>query len=315
VLARGLMAQGQLEEAEKVLKELLAGMPKSAVVHAQMGILQGLRKNPSAASAEFDQALAIDPLQLEAIGGQVALDLSRRDAASARRRVDTLVQQAPQNAGALTLAARTYARTGDLPGAEALLVKAIAADPSSLTGYGLLGQIYVAQHKLDDARHQFESLASRQPRPIAALTMVGMIQQMQGKTDEARKTFERVLQLDSNAAVAANNLAVIYGESGGNLDVALQLAQTAKSAMPDQAQVDDTLGWIYYRKDLLSQAITSLRRSVERDPKNAVAHYHLGLAYYKSGDKVRAKQALEAALKLQPNFDGSADAARLVATL
>jgi len=79
--------------------------------------------------------------------------------------------------------------------------------------------------------------------------------------------------------------------------------------------VDDTLGWIYYRKDLVPLAITALQRSVDRDPKNPIAQYHLGLAYIKGGDKIRARKALEAALRLKPDFDGAADAARLLPTL
>ena len=57
--------------------------------------------------------------------------------------------------------------------------------------------------------------------------MVGLIYQMQKRTDEARQAFERVVALDPKAPIAANNLAWIYAENGGNLDVALQHAQAA----------------------------------------------------------------------------------------
>jgi Flp pilus assembly protein TadD len=229
--------------------------------------------------------------------------------------VATLVQQTPGEARLLTLAARTHIVAGDLPGAESLLIRAIAADSTAFPAYGLLGQVYMRQRRLDDARKQFEVLAERRSRPVAPLTVVGMIQQMQGRTDDARRTFERVIQLDAHAAVAANNLACIYSDTGGNLDVALDLARVAKAAVPDQPEVDDTLGWIYYRKDLVPLAITSLQRSVDRDPKNPLAQYHLGLAYYKAGDKVRAKNALQAALRLNPDFEGSSEAHRIVTSL
>ena len=41
----------------------------------------------------------------------------------------------------------------------------------------------------------------------------------EGNTDEARKRYERVMQLDPAAGVAANNLAFIYVQHGGNLDI------------------------------------------------------------------------------------------------
>ena len=48
---------------------------------------------------------------------------------------------------------------------------------------------------------------------------------------------------------------------------------------------------------------------MKRDPRNAAYQFHLGLAYAKIGQAVKARQALETALQLQPNFDG-ADVAR-----
>jgi Flp pilus assembly protein TadD len=57
------------------------------------------------------------------------------------------------------------------------------------------------------------------------------------------------------------------------------------------------------------------RESVDRAPKNAVYRYHLGLAYAKSGNDEQARKALEQALVLDPKFDGSADAQRVLAGL
>ena len=71
---------------------------------------------------------------------------------------------------------------------------------------------------------------------------------MQGKTAEAKTRYERALAIDPNAAVAANNLAGSYSDSGGNLDVALQFAKTAKQVCPNQPAVNDTLGWISTRR-------------------------------------------------------------------
>ena len=50
--------------------------------------------------------------------------------------------------------------------------------------------------------------------------MVGIILQVQGKVDAARERFEQVLRIDPEAAVAANNLAWMYVEQGGNLEKA-----------------------------------------------------------------------------------------------
>jgi Flp pilus assembly protein TadD len=115
--------------------------------------------------------------------------------------------------------------------------------------------------------------------------------------------------------VAANNLAYTYAETGGNLDVALQLAQAAKAGLPDALEVSDTLGWIYLKKDLASQAVPLLRECVDKAPQNPSYQYHLGIALVRSGDLINGKRALEQALKLSQTFDGADDARKALATL
>ena len=73
--------------------------------------------------------------------------------------------------------------------------------------------------------------------------MMGLISYVQGNLDEAQQWWEKALQIDNYAAAAANNLAWLYAEGRGNLEVALQLAMIAKSKYPNLAEVNDTLGW------------------------------------------------------------------------
>jgi putative PEP-CTERM system TPR-repeat lipoprotein len=305
---RGLLAQGEINRAENELKKLVARFPESAPVRTQMGMLLGRKGERQAARAEFDRALKIDPNSLEATTGLVALDLAARDFSSARNRVDARLASSTPNAPLLTLAARTYAAGGDTAAAESFLRRALDVDSSYLSAYGALGQLYIQQRKLSQARAEFEALAARSSKPVAALTMAGVILQAEGDDEGARQRFERALQFDPEAAVAANNLAWMYAEKGGNLDVALHLAQTAQKRLPDVPEVNDTLGFIYVKKNLAPLAISSLKVSAEKDPSNALYHYHLGLAYASAGDKTHAKQSLTRALALKPDFDGAQDA-------
>jgi tetratricopeptide (TPR) repeat protein len=213
------------------------------------------------------------------------------------------------------LAANTYLAARDLPAAERVLREAIGLDSSNILAYGLLGQIYASQRRLDEARIEFEEVAKRLPKAAGPPTMVGMIQELQNNKEEAKRWYEKALVVDAGAPVAANNLAWLTAEQGGNLDLALQLAQTAKARLPESHQIDDTLGWVYYKKGLNTLAIGSFQASVQRDPKNPIYHYHLGLAYAKNGDKEKARESLNQALSLNPKFDGAADAQKTLASL
>jgi tetratricopeptide (TPR) repeat protein len=126
---------------------------------------------------------------------------------------------------------------------------------------------------------------------------------------------EKILLLDPRSVVAANNLAYMDADAGTNLDVALQRAQVAKAARPDAPDVNDTLGWVYYKRDLASLALAPLRQSVEAAPANPTYRYHLGMAYAKTGAKQKAREMLQEALKLSPTFPNAADAKNALQTL
>jgi tetratricopeptide (TPR) repeat protein len=146
-------------------------------------------------------------------------------------------------------------------------------------------------------------------------TMLGTILELQGRKDEAKQRYNKALQIDPRAAVAANNLAWINATSNGNLDVALELAQTAKSRLPTRHEVDDTIGWIYYKKGLSSMAIEALKTSTQRAPDNALYNYHLALAYNQSGNKADARKHLEKALSSKQTFEGADEAKKLLESL
>ncbi len=176
----------------------------------------------------------------------------------------------------------------------------------------MLGQLYATTGRLAEATVEYENLAGRQPKSIAPRTAVGLLLHMQNRLAEARAQYERALEIDSHAGVAANNLAWIYANGDGNLDVALKLAQTAKAQIPSSHEVDDTLGWVYYKKGLSTLAIAAFKQSTAAAPNNATYLYHLGLAYAQNGEKPRARETLERALRVGGAFEGADEAKRVL---
>jgi tetratricopeptide (TPR) repeat protein len=313
--ARALIARREIGQAEPILDRLRTTYPKSAAVYSQLGIVKAMKKDYAGAARMFEQSLTLDPDQLDATAGLVGLDLvgGRKDAA--RTRTASRIARTPNDANVLLFAGRTYAAMGDTKQAEESFKKVLEVDALNLGSYEGLGRLYIRLGRLPEAQKEFEALAARQARPAGSLTMVGMIQQSRNLSKEARATYEQVLQHDPQAAVAANNLAWLYAEEGVNIDLALQLAQTAKAGLPKNAEANDTLGWIYYRKGLLSPAIREFEEAVQRDPLNPIYQYHLGMAYAKNGNRDDARRALGAALRLNPDFSGSNEARTLLASL
>ena len=88
-----------------------------------------------------------------------------------------------------------------------------------------------------------------------------------------------------------------------------------RAAQNGAARVDDTLGWVYYKKGLYTLAISSFRDALTKTPANPSFHYRLGLAYLKNSDPKRASESFRQALKLDPKFPQAADARKALDTL
>src|SRR5205085_3471831 len=119
--------------------------------------------------------------------------------------------------------------------------------------------------------------------------------------DEARKMYEESLRREPDNPVLLNNLAFLLAQQGSDLDQALTLAQRAKQRLPENAEVADTLGWIYLKKNLNAGAIQIFQGLVKQQPNNPTFHYHLALALLQQGDKSGARKELERALETKPD--------------
>ena len=302
VLARALVAQGDLVRAESELDRLLKAFPRASSVQSLRGTLYLLKGNPAVARAAFQLAFDAEPTSISALTGLTMLDVQEKRLAQARERLERALTAEPKSAALLLVAAKVYVHSGDLPAAERALRQALDLAPINTEPYVLLGEIYRSQGRLDTARVEMDAAVEANPSNVPARTLAAMLVHAQQKPDEAKRRYLELLNIEPQAAVAANNLAWIYAEEKQNLDEALVLAQRAVDQMVDYPEAWDTLGWVYYRKQLPILAIEPFEKALAKDPNNATFHYHLGLALAGSGDRTKSRVAFERALKLQPTL-------------
>jgi len=69
--------------------------------------------------------------------------------------------------------------------------------------------------------------------------------------------------------------------------------------MPQLDSIADTLAWVEYEKGEFNSALPLLRECIERAPANSVYHYHLGMVLVATGEKQKAREELQAALRLR----------------
>jgi tetratricopeptide (TPR) repeat protein len=316
-LVRGLSVRpDDLPKADAALRALLAKYPQASAAHSASGVVALAHKDSATARKAFNRALELDPDNIEALGGLTALDFDARKVADARARVEArLAATTKPSGGLILLAAKVYAASRDAAKTEAMLRKLVDMDPSNLEAYNLLGQFYVATHKLDAAKVEFTRIAEREPKAVTAHTMLGFLAQATGDVEGAKKAYEAAIKANPRAGAASNNLAWLYATTGGNLDTALLLAQSARSQLPDVPDVADTLAYVYYKKEMPGFALPLMLDIVQKNANNAIYQFHLGLIYAQAGEDGKARVALKKALKLNPSFEGSEQARSTLAQL
>jgi Flp pilus assembly protein TadD len=88
-------------------------------------------------------------------------------------------------------------------------------------------------------------------------------------------------------------------EDGDFVDAAEPLAEAARRA-PEKASVREALGRAYYRAGRFSQAAIEFEAVVEAHHVDDYAHFCLGRALAKTGQKDRARHHLALASNLRP---------------
>jgi Flp pilus assembly protein TadD len=208
-----------------------------------------------------------------------------------------------------------YEMNKEVTQAEVNYKKAIEMNPNVSGFHSSLAIFYVRQNLVQKAIEEYNAALQKAPDSLSALMGLGVIYDTQKKSDKSKEYYQKALKINSKFAPAANNLAYLYAEKGENIDEALNLAQTAKGQFPDDPHISDTLGWVHYKKNIFTRAITYLKEANEKIPDNSTMRYHLGMAYYKNGDKELAKKELRKALELDPKFSGADDAKDTLARL
>jgi tetratricopeptide (TPR) repeat protein len=316
MIIRVLLAQRNFSKAKVEIASLQKEFPNAAPLLNLVAAYEVATREIGKAHASYSKAAEADRNNLEALSGLVQIDLSNGQSKAAIDRIEAALKSiSPPTGDLLVLASATHAAAGNAARAEDLLRQAIDLEPSRLDVYSRLAGLYLGQKRLDEARGWFEKAVHRNPESIAANTMLAVVFALQNRIADAERQYQKTLSIDSRAVIAANNLAWLYVSSNRNLDEALRLAHVAVQQFPDQAEFNDTLGWIYYKKNMSREAIRYLEASSRKAPNYADAHYHLGMAYLQTGEIDWARKELQRALSLKSDFEGADDARKTLARL
>jgi Flp pilus assembly protein TadD len=310
LLGSAFLAKREPTRATAVFSRLVELAPKDARAHYMLGVALRAQGKAIEARKALETAVAIAPDYTEPMTELVSMALAERQPDAAVRRVKAQIALVPGSAGLQELLGVIHASMDERAGAESAFLAAIKLEPTGVGAYVRLGELYGSSGRYDEALLKLNEAIRLSPRDLPTRMLAAVVHERKGNLTRAQEAYEQILGLDSRFAPAANNLAWLYSEHGGDKNKALALAQTAREVAPDDPRIADTLGWILYRRGLYQSALGLLTESAAKLPGDPVIQYHLGMTSLRLGKKDDARRALTAAVGSGMAFGGRDDAAK-----
>ncbi len=291
-----LLGVGDTKEMRSALDQnLRTGRSPELVV--QDGVLRLRLADYSGAIADAEEAIKNNDLRgARLLAGAY---LAQKQPRKAEDRLQELAALHPKSAPLANVLGQLYLEDGNRAAARKAFEAALAANPRFLDADLSLAGIDTQEKHLDAAHRRLLGLVAANPKNITVLLMLGGVAADMGDQEEALQRYRAAIAIDGSNVFALTGLA--YTLASSQPDEALKYAQQAAQLAPDSAMVEDTLGWIYYRKTVYGIALNYLKTAAEKEPTPR-RQFHLAMCYLREGQRDMGEQTLQLALRQDPSL-------------
>ena len=280
----GVEAQrlGDLDLAEEKYRKAAEMNPELATPHTALAAVLLQREEYSAAAAEAETALTIDPDDVRAL--QIRFEAYRlagdeentQKAANALRDVGNLDQAAARifNEGVDAYSAN------DTATAVSKFQQVLQLDPDMVSSYVALAQIFLSQGAPSEAGAMAQQAINREPDNVRALKLGYDAARASGDSQTAEANLDRLADLDPEWMST-----VLYEHAGelfnaNQLDAAILELQYVLKANPDLARAHYLLGMSYFNSGRTDEGRAELEKFIELAPDDPDTEIAKGLLSY-----------------------------------
>lgn len=335
ILSEASVEPAQIDDAIKRLKALQQGTADAASFHLALGGLASRRGDLVLAEAEFSRAQSLDPKSSVAQMALGNLALRRDDSKAADSAFQSAVELAPTNWVAQLKLAEVKLKAGQNAEAKKILSDLTNSGPASIPATLSLAKVLLTERQFEESSALIDrSLKTNSSNPDALL-LRAQLALAKGKGAEAAADLEKVRSEVPKNAQVLYNLALAYAMEKSRLKAvetlrqAIQLEPGFREAIllkaqleiqsrdfsaaadslaslttryPDLAQAHALLGDAYKAQGKLDEALVCYRRWKELAPDAAQSSYAVGVLLRSQEKNEEARQELENAVRLAPDF-------------
>lgn len=302
ILAKALIQGKKFKEAVSLIEGVEKQVKPDIDLIGSLGLAYLGLEDKEKARETFTRLLELSPANSKALALLTALTAGN-DLKKAKKFVQDRIAKTPEAGGHYLLLGDLLVREKSFDEAIATYKKAQQLAPDNSQPYVIIARLMGSLGRTDQAIVELQELLKKQPDSLPGNMGLATLLETKGDYAGAKEKYTKVLSLQPNSAAAANNLAwLIASEKDGDLGEALRLAMLAKQAMPDEAHIADTLGWVHLKRQSYPLAISQFNQALTNRPDDPAIKYHLALAQFGNGEKEQAIATLQAVLTQKGSF-------------
>jgi tetratricopeptide (TPR) repeat protein len=329
-------ARQERDKAIAIYRRYLQGInPKNREIRHHLIRLQIGAKNYHDALQELEGMLSEDPSDLDA---QLRIGLiygEQRNYSKAIERLTKILMARPAELKVRDYLGYLYEESKDFPKAIEAYALNVKLEPTYFEGHLHLGVLQYRLKHFSEATEHLEQATKLNPKQPESHIVLGLAHFQREQYDMALQAFtkgidhnpdnadlyfnagtaydklsqfdnvvrsmEMTLKLNPHHADALNYLGYSYAERGVKIEEAINLTKQAIALRPENGYYVDSLGWAFFKKGLLNEALTEIKRAVVLVGDDPVVYEHLGEIYLKQQQIAEGREALLHSLELDPS--------------
>ena len=289
-----LFKKHRYEEALVAFEDAVKLDGNNAQAYRAMGKTYQKRRNSAKAVEAYKTAIQIKPDYLEAYYelGQYLLTAKQYDGAQENFQKILGLDASFQDGKPKEYLKIAYLKQGNLYHRQRNYKKAAKEyenasqlDPTDATVFYNLGLAQRSSRDYNDAESAFSTAVDIDPDYTKGHRALGDLYRITGKNSQAIRSYAKAIDTDPNCQDTNNinsylNLAKVY-DSTKQYDKAVAILEKAVSVAPQKEKVDVliALGFAHSQKKDFQSAVSSYKRALQVESRNAEAHFRLSAAY------------------------------------
>lgn len=228
----------------------------------------------------------------------------------AMKAVDAAIKKYPKNNELVMMRASLVGQEGHPEQAVKQLQKLLNGTPDDRDIYLAIAQVYSQAKLYPKAEEVIKKALAQTSDPSDqeyARFLLGSVYEREKKFDLAEEQFKKVLAVDPLNDAAANYLGYMLADRGIELEQSVKYIKDALKLKPNNGAYLDSLGWAYHKMNRNELAQAPLEKAVQLIPNDPTIREHLGYVYLGLGEKGKALQQWERALRAWHQKGSSSD--------